>query len=134
MTAPEVVRSLAPLWKELSEAEQTRLAWSWVDRSVRELLPAWFERLGQVESARELRAQGRIVDARSAELASRLLDDIVEAVGSAEMDLQAGLFSSISFLRSNVSNPAEACFMLVMTSRHVFGDDRVVKELFGPEN
>ena len=132
ITAPQRVEDLEPRWEKLSEEQRERLAYRWMDHCVRDVLAPEFERQGFPEFARQIGAQPEIVDLGTLAQAEVLLSSIVKAKWSSgvKADLPfAVVASAICALTFMIERPqiSNACFMTVMTSRMVFGDDRLLQ-------
>ncbi len=143
-SAPEVADALKPRWEALSQEDRSRLAFRWIDRTVREALPILFARRGRPDWAGLLRSLPPILDVgtvvraestlallergcRSAEAQNVALQDLAEQAGDDEASL--GLLTALFFLRNDIPHVWRSCFLLVMTSRIVFGDDRLVRTM-----
>lgn len=122
--APELVRELRPLWAELPAAQRTELGCRWVDRAVRTLLPLAFEKVGHHGIGAVLRTLPAITTLEALRFAR---DQILALKPPAEPMQALGAYLSVAtFLNRLVGSFAisDCCFLTVMTSRHVYGDDR----------
>lgn len=125
-SAPEQVDRLQHLWSSLSAELQAELAFRWVDRSVRHMLPDGFDRFGHPGLGAVLRTLPTIADRASLHFARVQLSGMKTPDHPA--DLLAAFFSVAASLEQleRVSDIYESCFLAVMTSRLAYGDDRAI--------
>lgn len=128
LSAPEQVEQLRPLWEPLSRTEQERLAWRWVDLSVRDALPRLFERHGRADDAGLLWTLAPVLDMGALVRAEVVLAQVAQ---STPVELGAALYNALAFLDDLERGLliGQACFLAVMTSRLVYGDDRLVQTM-----
>ncbi|MHB8875210.1 MAG: hypothetical protein ACYC8T_16100 [Myxococcaceae bacterium] len=125
-SAPGQVDRLKPHWEAFSQTQCERFALKWVDHSLRRVLASAFTRSGFEDHACSLLALPAIEDAGTLVRAEALLKQI----GRTElpMQLMTPVFNFLAFIGpiGGAGDIEESCFLTVMTSRLVFGDDRLV--------
>jgi hypothetical protein len=128
-SAPDVARLITERWTRLPDERVRGLGYRCVDTSVRTLLPLTFERGGLHGPAAVIRALPVIEDSSSMAFARAAL--VQHSPPESSLPTLAAYFSALSFLDtlSSAFDPFEACFMAVMASRFVHGDDRFVEPL-----
>lgn len=126
-TAPERVDELSPLWADLAPAQRVELGCRWVDLAVRSLLPLAFEKVGHHGVGAVLRTLPAITNLEALRFAHDqllALNPPTEHMGALGAYLSVGTFLHRLVEDFEIS---DCCFLTVMTSRHVFGDDRAIE-------
>ncbi len=130
--ADAVVAALAPRWSPLAELARARLAAGWIDHCVRRALPFFFSEHGEPDLAEALTALRPIVDEATMLRAEVLLSRLIK-LGKPEALLEPvfGLLAHFELLKGELQLE-EACFMVVLTSQRVYGDERLVQHVIEP--
>jgi hypothetical protein len=128
-SAPEQVDALQPIWAALSSERLTALGCKWVDLSVRSHLPQAFEKVGHQGVGAVLRTLPPIVSPDTLRFAFEQLMEM--KTPDEPVEPLAAFFSVAASLKELVEEFQiyRCCFLTVMTSRLVFGDDRVVQTM-----
>ena len=129
-TAPDQVDRLKFFWEDLPPTRRDELVYCWVDHSIRKALVSAYRRIGRVDEAGLLEVLPPIVDEGTMLRAELVLKQLVKP-GDAEVPTQIDTctITALMFVTGFVRRLEiwQAAFMMVMTSRFVFGDDRLVK-------
>lgn len=129
ISAPEQVDRLRPAWAPLTSEVKANLAYRWIDHSVRNALPSLFERHSRLVDAELVRSLPEIVDTGTLVRAEAALIQVARF--DQPMEMLAALFCALGFfgdLKVKVEI-ADSCFLTIMTSRMVFGDDRLMETM-----
>ena len=102
------------------------MAYRWIDHAIRKALPKLVERHSRVSDAEAIRSLDKIMDGGTLVRAELALMQV--ARGDHPADMLAALFCALATFEEVKLKVeiGEACFLAVMTSRMVFGDDRLM--------
>ena len=124
-----MVDVLSPMWAGLPPDRRVALGCKWVDHSLRGLLPVAFDRGGHPGVGAVLRTLP-CIDSLDA---LRFAHDQLRAMKTPDEPVEAlaAFFSLAASLKQLVEGFEiyECCFLAVMTSRFIYGDDRVVHSM-----
>ncbi|MBS2026547.1 MAG: hypothetical protein JST54_01480 [Deltaproteobacteria bacterium] len=125
-SAPEQADWIEERLKRVAPAEVERLALRWLDHAMREILPLSYERAGLATEAAAMRGQpplssrAAIADAYARAFSKKLPTENINVL-AAHYDAAGSLTQLVEEF-----SVWRCCFSAVMTSRMVYGDDRIM--------
>lgn len=124
----ELVARLAPRWAERPAEAQRALALGWLDLALRDALPRAFDAWQGAKEAAVIRALPPLVDEATVVQAEVVLRQLARENRYQRMLTTLHAVKS-ALERPTVVTPEDAGAVLMLTSRFVFGDDRLMERM-----